>query len=167
MHFQTCQGCVYLLTCTCVTALCVLQCAGTCARKLLWWRGEQQFVGHVTRTCTAGYARLLVAALYPVWQPLHVAVTVQGVGTESPATRKTRQRRVKTMFSYDNTEQSALFHFKTNVLKYWAKTYHCNHKYLWLHYIFPCWIIVLEIIQSIYLLLFTVLCFSLYFNMFC
>lgn len=94
--------------CTCVTALCVFQLAVTCAGELLWRRREQQFVGHVTRTRTAGYARLLVAALYPVWQPLHVAVTVQRVGPESPASRNERERRGRTMFSYNNAEQSTL-----------------------------------------------------------
>lgn len=67
------------------TMACMWQSVSTCAGELLGRRGEQQFVGHVARARAAGYARLLVAALHPVWQPLHVAVTVQRVGAQSPA----------------------------------------------------------------------------------
>lgn len=62
--------------------------AFTCACELLGRRGEQQLVGHVTRPGTAGDARLLVAALHPVGQPLHVAVAVQRVGPQSAATHE-------------------------------------------------------------------------------
>lgn len=62
--------------------------AFTCACELLGRRGEQQLVGHVTRPGTAGDARLLVATLHPVGQPLHVAVAVQGVGPQSAATHE-------------------------------------------------------------------------------
>lgn len=110
--------------------VCVWQSMFTCAGELLGRRGEQQFVGHVTGPGTAGNARLLVAALHPVWQPLHVAVTVQRVGTQSPASQKESHRRVRTFLSHDDRKHSkvstltseSLFHFRFNVLNYRAKT---------------------------------------------
>lgn len=128
---------VYLLACACIPELqysnvcvCVWQSMFTCAGELLGRRGEQQFVGHVTGPGTAGNARLLVAALHPVWQPLHVAVTVQRVGTQSPASQKESHRRVRTFLSHDDRKHSkvstltseSLFHFRFNVLNYRAKT---------------------------------------------
>ena len=46
--------------------------------------GEQQAVGHVRGSGTAGDARLLEASLHPLRQPAQVTVTIQGVGTQSP-----------------------------------------------------------------------------------
>ena len=59
-------------------------CVCTCAGELLGRRGQQQFPLHVIGASTAGDARLLVPTLHPVRQPLHVTVTVQGVGTQRP-----------------------------------------------------------------------------------
>ena len=54
------------------------------ALKLLGRCGEQQLALHARRSSTAGDAWLLVARLHPVRQPEQTAVTVQGVGTNSP-----------------------------------------------------------------------------------
>lgn len=130
------QGCLYLYVLhicrhvhVCYGTACVWQCMFTCAGELLRRRGEQQFVGHVTRPGTAGNARLLVAALDPVWQPLHVAVTVQRVGTQSTASQGARGEwdqcsviLIVYTGKVSNLTSESLFHFRSDVLEYRAKT---------------------------------------------
>lgn len=56
----------------------------TFALEAVEGRGEQQAVGHVRWSGTAGDARLLEASLHPLGQPAQITVTIQGVGTQSP-----------------------------------------------------------------------------------
>lgn len=80
----------------------------TCAGKFLGWRGEQQFVSHVARPGTAGDAGLLVTALHPVRQPLHVAVAVQRVGSQSAANQKKSQTGQENTFQLWRQQKSDL-----------------------------------------------------------
>lgn len=62
------------------------------AFKLLGRRGEEQLALHVWGPRTAGDARFLVACLHPARQPAEVAVTVQRVGTDGPASESREQQ---------------------------------------------------------------------------
>lgn len=99
---------LHLQACLCLSTLWEWQCVFTCAGELLRRCGEQKFVSHITGPSTAGNARLLVATLHPVWQPLHVAVTVQWVGTQSPAMRRERRQRNAQSHEHDTQEKSTL-----------------------------------------------------------
>ena len=89
--------------------------AFTCACELLGRHGEQQLVGHVARPGTAGDARLLIAALHPVGQPLHVAVAVQRVGPQSAAVQENTGEKTSVWIT-----AGVIFHIfqKTEAFKY-------------------------------------------------
>ena len=61
----------------------------TIALELVRRRGQQQLVLHVFRSNASRNARLLVALLDPVRQPLEVAVAVQRVASQCPAQHTT------------------------------------------------------------------------------
>lgn len=90
----------------------------TCAGELLGRCGEQQFVSHITRPGTACNAGLLVAALHPVWQPLHVAVAVQRVGTQSPATQEEKPEESENTLQLWWQEAQQSQHFNLRVLHF-------------------------------------------------
>lgn len=124
----------------CYSTACVWQCMFTCAGELLGRRGEQQFVSHVTGPGTAGNARLLVAALHPVWQPLHVAVAVQRVCTQSPASQKERGEWEQCLVLIKgHTEKSQNFNLRVivyfQIWRFWSaepklkKMCHCLNTY--------------------------------------
>lgn len=60
------------------------QLAPTFALEVVWGCGEQQPVHHGFGAAAAGDPGLLVARLHPLGEPAQVAVTVQGVGAQSP-----------------------------------------------------------------------------------
>lgn len=64
----------------------------TLAFKLLGRRGEEQLALHVWGPRTAGNARFLIACLHPAGQPAEVAVAVQRVGPNGPASESRGQQ---------------------------------------------------------------------------
>lgn len=65
-----------------------IQICWTLALELTERGGKQQAVCHVGWSSAAGDARLFKPSLHPLRQPAQLAVTVQGVRTQSPGSHK-------------------------------------------------------------------------------